>query len=178
MSKPISIDPIIITSKVEKKFWEKVEKTDACWIWKSPANRNGYGVIKINGANCAAHRISYTIKNGEIPPNLFILHKCHNPKCVNPDHLYAGTPQDNSNDEITRNNTRHYKCANPTKYTGVRWCNTRKNWISSVLIDKKNIDIGRHVSEIDAARNHDRILYMKYGIKDRLNFPEEYNLVN
>ena len=59
---------------------------------------------------------------------------------------------------------------------GVRWDKTRQNWISYVYLNKKLIDIGHHVSEIDAARNHDRIKYMKFGNKDNLNFPEEYNL--
>lgn len=53
---------------------------------------------------------------------------------------------------------------------------TRHGWISYVYLNRKLLDIGRHVSEVDAARNHDRILYMRYGIKDNLNFPEEYNL--
>jgi len=176
MNKPKDNETIFITDSILKRFWEKVEKTDSCWIWKSPANRSGYGVIKIQGSNRSCHRISYAIKFGEIPENLFVLHKCHNKKCVNPDHLYIGTNKDNSNDEVLRKNTRHYKCGNPSKFNGVRWCNSRKNWISYVYINSKIIDIGRHISEVDAARNHDRIKYMKYGISENLNFPEEYEI--
>lgn len=175
-NKPKTNLPIYITDDVKKRFWEKVQKTDTCWNWISPANRSGYGVLKIDGLNRSAHRISYAMHKGDIPENLMILHNCHNPKCVNPDHLRIGNAQQNSEDEVERKNTRHYKCENPTKYTGVRYDKTRQNWISYVYIEKKLIDIGRHISEIDAARNHDRIKYMKYGLKDNLNFPEEYNL--
>jgi hypothetical protein len=176
-NKPKTHLPIYITNSVEKRFWEKVEKTDSCWNWTAAINPSGHAVMKIDGANRGAHRISYAIKNGEIPEDLMILHKCHNAKCVNPDHLYAGNAQQNSQDEVDRNNTRHYKCETPSKYIGVRWDKTRENWISSVYINGKNIDIGRHTSEVDAARNHDRILYMKYGQSDRLNFIEEYDFI-
>lgn len=175
-NKPKTNLPIYITESIEKRFWEKVEKTESCWNWKGAINPSGHAVIKIDGKNRGSHRVSYAIHNGEIPENLMILHKCHNPKCVNPSHLKLGNAQENSQDEVDRKNTRHYKCDNPTKYFGIRYDKTRQNWISYVYIEKKIIDIGRHVSEIDAARNHDRIKYMKYGIKDKLNFPEEYNL--
>ncbi len=176
-NKPKTNLPIYITASVEKRFWEKVEKTETCWNWKGAINPSGHAVIKIDGRNRGSHRVSYAIKHGEIPENLMILHKCHNPKCVNPDHLYAGTAKDNSNDEIERKNTRHYRCETPSKYNGVRWDKTRLNWISSIYINGKNIDIGRHVSEIDAARNYDRIMFMKYGVKCKLNFIEEYDFI-
>jgi HNH endonuclease/AP2 domain len=167
---------IELNEKVLKRFWDKVEKTETCWNWKGAINPSGHGVIKIEGLNRGAHRVSYAIKNGELPEDLYICHKCHNPACVNPDHLYAGTPQQNCQDEVKRNNTRHYKCSNASKYNGVRWDKTRQNWISYVYIKRKLIDIGRHVSEVDAARNHDRIKYMRFGISENLNFPDEYNL--
>ena len=175
-NKPKTNLPIYITHSVEERFWKYVKKTSTCWNWTGAINPSGHAVLKLEGRNRGAHRISYAIHKGEIPENLMILHSCYNPSCVNPDHLRCGTAKENSGDEIDRNNTRHYKCANPSKYIGVRWDNSRKGWISSVNIDGKNIDIGRHVNEVDAARNHDRIKYMKYGISERLNFMEEYNL--
>ncbi|RPI81293.1 MAG: hypothetical protein EHM34_08830 [Nitrosopumilales archaeon] len=111
-----------------------------------------------------------------MPIGAYICHKCDNPKCVNPDHIYAGTPQTNADDMVARNRTRHFVADNPTKYYGIRYDKSRSNWISYVYVNKKKIDIGRHISEVDAARNHDRIIYMKFGKKERFNFPEEYDL--
>jgi len=114
-----------------------------------------------------------------IPDGLYICHRCpngDNASCANPEHLYAGTPSQNCQNEIRKKTTRHFTCSNASKYRGVRWDSSRQGWISYVYLKNKLIDIGRHISEVDAARNHDRILYMKYGIKEGLNFIEEYNL--
>lgn len=170
---------IILTDKILKRFWEKVEKTTSCWLWKGATTTSGHGRFKINGLMYGPHRISYEIHKGPIPKGLFICHRCpngDNSSCVNPEHLYAGTAQDNALDEVRKEKTRHFKVDNPTKFKGIRWDKSRNGWISYVYIDKKLIDIGRHASEVDAARNYDRILYMKYGIKSGLNFPEEYNI--
>ena len=63
---------------------------------------NGYGRIGIKGKNILAHRYSYELAHGEIPPGLIICHTCDNPLCVRPAHLYAGTNQDNVNDSMRR----------------------------------------------------------------------------
>lgn len=86
---------------IEERFWKKVKKTDSCWIWIGAKFAIGYGAIftgkKVNGHKrpVSAHRFSYELKNGPIPNNFFILHKCDNPPCVNPDHLWAGTQRQN-----------------------------------------------------------------------------------
>lgn len=158
-------------------FWNKVEKTENCWIWKGAINPSGHGVIKMYGKNQGAHRVSYMLHFGVIPEGMHICHKCpcgDNPACVNPAHLYLGTPQQNCQDEIRKQTTTHFTSPNASKFYGVRWDNSRKNWISYVYVDKKLKDIGRHSSEVDAARNHDRIMVIRYGKKERLNFPEDY----
>lgn len=84
------------------RFMNKVEKTDSCWIWKASfckgKNLFPYGHFKLNGKVRGAHRVSYEIYNGNIPDKMNVLHKCDNPKCVNPDHLYLGTQKDNIKD--------------------------------------------------------------------------------
>lgn len=88
---------------IEERFWPKVEKTDYCWNWIAALNCEGYGQFKLNGTMKAAHRVSWEIHNGPIQNQLHVLHKCDNPQCINPDHLFLGTHQDNSDDKMAKN---------------------------------------------------------------------------
>jgi len=80
------------------RFWAKVDKTDGCWIWIGAKNATGYGLIRFKRKSYRAHRVSYEFANGEIPDGLYICHKCDNPSCVNPEHLFTGTATDNAID--------------------------------------------------------------------------------
>lgn len=80
-----------------------VEKTATCWIWKGATNRRGYGKICFKGNKTAgAHRVSYELFTGEIPEDKYVCHSCDNPRCVNPDHLWVGSAQDNKMDQINK----------------------------------------------------------------------------
>lgn len=70
----------------EQRFWQKVNKTDGCWLWTGGLNRKGYGNFK-HGTLSAAHRYSYRLLVGEIPDGLQLDHLCRTPSCVNPAHL-------------------------------------------------------------------------------------------
>lgn len=72
---------------------------------KDPLHK--YGIMKILGKKVAAHRISYELFKGKIKKGKFILHHCDNPPCVNPSHLYQGTPQDNMTDKVKRGRQYH-----------------------------------------------------------------------
>src|SRR3990167_5547725 len=85
---------------LEFRFWKKVEKTSNCWRWTGGKNNMGYGRIRkgFQASHLLAHRVSWDIHNGSIPSGMLVLHKCDNPECTNPKHLFLGTFSDNSRD--------------------------------------------------------------------------------
>lgn len=100
------------------KTWEEiifgnVDKLESgCWNWKGYLCKHGYGKVtrKVPGTRKntthRAHREAWKIVNGEIPEGMFICHKCDNPRCCNPEHLFLGTAKDNNADMIKKD--RHF----------------------------------------------------------------------
>ena len=98
--------PIIVTPEFVAKFESRVVRddcmSDGCHIWIGAKKAAGYGTIKNKGKTLNSHRASYTIYNGEIPHGMMICHKCDNPSCVNPAHLFLGSQSDNIKDAVSK----------------------------------------------------------------------------
>lgn len=77
-----------------------------CWEWNSRKDKNGYGVFTLNKKPVKAHRYSYELYNGPIINSLHVLHKCDNPSCINPAHLFLGTAADNAKDRNNKGRTK------------------------------------------------------------------------
>ena len=135
------------------RFLNKVKKTDSCWIWTSGRNNKGYGWFwdgeKIDGS----HRFSYRYYNGTIGEHLCVCHKCDNPSCVNPEHLFVATQSDNLKDMYEKNRGR-------TMDTYLRG---EKHGCAKLL----NIQVKQIREEYSNGTSSYRILANKYNVDKR-----------
>lgn len=87
--------------------WKRIYKRNEndCWEWEGYKDKDGYGTIHLEYKTRRVHRIVYELTYGSIPNRLYVLHKCDNPSCCNPNHLFIGTVQDNSDDQKRKRRT-------------------------------------------------------------------------
>jgi hypothetical protein len=90
-------------------FWSLVDKSGECWIWTGTRDPQGYGVAYVPGVlGMRAHRVAYQLTYGPIAsPRLFVCHRCDNPPCVRPDHMFKGTAKENAHDMKTKGRARY-----------------------------------------------------------------------
>lgn len=80
------------------RFQSKVDRSgDGCWEWQGARFKNGYGMMRVGGLQKKAHRIAFQLEHGREPVGS-VCHHCDNPPCCRPDHLFEGTPRDNTQD--------------------------------------------------------------------------------
>lgn len=94
-------------------FWNRVAigELSECWLWIGDVSEAGYGVFSVNHTGTGAHRVAYEYANGIIPDGMNVCHRCDVPPCVNPNHLFLGTHQDNMDDKVS-------KGRQPNRFTG------------------------------------------------------------
>lgn len=83
------------------------EPNSGCWLWTAYLNMWGYGMIMCSGKLTLAHRLSWQLHRGDIPEGIRVLHHCDTPACVNPEHLFLGTDQDNARDMARKGRVQH-----------------------------------------------------------------------
>lgn len=87
---------------IEDRFWAKVDRGGECWRWTAGCDSSGYGSLRVEHAKISAHRLSWQLHHGPIPPGQNVLHRCDNPRCVRPSHLFLGTQADNIADMLAK----------------------------------------------------------------------------
>lgn len=86
---------------IAERFWKYVSKTDGCWLWTGSAP-HGYGSMTINKRRVKATHVSWKLHGRDLPKGKWLLHKCDNPPCVNPDHLFVGDHAANTADKMAK----------------------------------------------------------------------------
>lgn len=117
---------------VECSFWHRVAKTDKCWNWTGATHKFGYGEFAYMNEWYRTHRFSYKLHFGDIPPNSHVLHRCDNPRCVNPDHLFLGSHTDNMRDMKLKG-----RAHKTTSYFGERHHKSKLSAADVIAIRKK-----------------------------------------
>lgn len=134
-------DPLVSARKpVAERLWARVDKSGDCWIWTGGTSDHGYGAIWNNGKVASAHRVAFELENGPIPDGLFIDHICHNPPCVNPQHLRLATNKQNMENRSGADK------GSRTGIRGVYWSTRNKSYQAAVQHDGKNYWLGYHDS--------------------------------
>jgi len=93
---------------VLERFLAKVspEPVSGCWLWKGHVRRDGYGTFTEKRKTRGAHRMAWILLRGEIAAGLLVCHKCDQPCCVNPEHLFLGTHRENVHDMLRKGRAR------------------------------------------------------------------------
>lgn len=93
----------VSANTLEERYWSKVVKGPDCWLWTGSMSSKGYGRISAERRHVTASRVAYSLEYGAFDERLHVLHRCDNPSCVRPDHLFLGTQVDNMADMNSKN---------------------------------------------------------------------------
>lgn len=106
-------------------FWPNVDKVGGpvhpvegqCWIWRGSSESSGYGRFTLDGKSVLAHRFSWLLSHGVLPPGWMVCHRCDTPACVRPWHLFLGTAADNADDMVRKGRSTRGRRRDPAPFT-------------------------------------------------------------
>jgi hypothetical protein len=136
----ITIGKEPLTARRVERFWRQVDKSDprGCWTFRT-VGANGYGAFRMKSnhrvTSVGAHRVAWMATNGPIPSEVLVCHRCDNPPCCNPAHLFVGTKADNTRDMISkgRRAVRGSEPGRPAKYATLH----RGRWLAQFSVGKR-----------------------------------------
>jgi hypothetical protein len=138
---------------------------DGCWQWNGTINSRGYGQVAIKQKIVRAHRASFHVFRGfALDSPLLVCHKCNNPLCVNPKHLYAGTPVENAMDAVHAG--------------GTRWNTNRGSKSALAKLTAMEIRVirsayGRGISQLNLAKQYNVHANTIWRIINRITYKQE-----
>lgn len=148
--------------RLKNRISSNVKRNGRCIEWQGSLSDNGYGRINVGGRHNRVHRVVYELYCEPIPEGEYICHRCDNPRCCNPDHLFAGTPKQNSRDMLSKG--RHKTFAqgevagekNPRALlTAADVCQIRKQYaVGNVTLKQLASEYGVHFDTISKAVNY------------------------
>lgn len=125
---------------IEERLMKDTIKTETCWLFNGCKDSSGYGQIRINGKKKLTHRLSYELYKNNIPIGMLVCHTCDVRNCINPEHLWTGTIEDNNKDRDDKNRGYNRHGENHPRH-------------------KLNL------KQIEEIRNEDKLIYAKIAIK-------------
>jgi hypothetical protein len=147
-----------VTERFEERYIP--EPNSGCWLWLGWLDPKGYGRFWDNGRSDRAHRFSYRRDRGaEIPDGIYVCHRCDNPTCVNPEHLFLGTPQENQQDSIAKG--RHVTVKEGVDYArGVRQRNAKLADADVIEIRKRTLTRREAAAKYGVSVNTIRMIHL------------------